>query len=97
MRIPWVSSHCRNGPSVPADLLSPLKLCGRFSYLCEFPNLLCFVSFSGVSQLCMFSPAESQTCVTAVLSWIKQEEELQCPEQQGSEKEEIPTEPGAGR
>lgn len=38
---------------------------------------------------------ESQTCVTAVLSWIKQEEELQCPEQQGSEKEEIPTEPGA--
>eukprot|EP00076_Gallus_gallus_P016981 XP_015136545.1 zinc finger family member 767 isoform X4 [Gallus gallus] len=39
--------------------------------------------------------AESQTCVTAVLSWIKQEEELQCPEQQGSEKEEIPTEPGA--
>ncbi|XP_046766774.1 zinc finger family member 767 isoform X1 [Gallus gallus] len=39
--------------------------------------------------------AESQTCMTAVLSWIKQEEELQCPEQQGSEKEEIPTEPGA--
>lgn len=55
MRIPWVSSHCRNGPSVPADLLSPPKLCGRFSYLCEFPNLLCFVSFLWCfSTVCVF-------------------------------------------
>lgn len=40
---------------------------------------------------------ESQSCVTAVLSWIKREEEPHCPEQQGSEKEEIPAEPSAGR
>ncbi|XP_048807876.1 zinc finger protein 746-like isoform X2 [Lagopus muta] len=39
--------------------------------------------------------AESQSCVTAVLSWIKREEEPHCPEQQGSEKEEIPAEPSA--
>ncbi|XP_072186547.1 uncharacterized protein [Excalfactoria chinensis] len=39
--------------------------------------------------------SESQSCTAAVLSWIKQEEELHCPEPQGSQKEERPAEPHA--
>ncbi|XP_063180222.1 zinc finger and SCAN domain-containing protein 2-like isoform X1 [Chroicocephalus ridibundus] len=34
-----------------------------------------------------------QTYATDVLSWIKQEEEPRCPEQQGVEKEEVSTDP----